>query len=79
MSNNIRRRIISIQWLKSNVRFRWKADVWNIQLECLLNTESGRSGISNDRQLTTPSGRSVLTQTSASDCVTTQLQATFSI
>ena len=26
-----------------NVRFRWIADVQNNQLECLLNTESGRS------------------------------------
>ena len=31
----------------SNVRFRWIADVG----ECLLNTESGRSDVSNNRQI----------------------------
>ncbi len=29
----------------SNVRLRWKADVQKIQLECPLNTESGRSDV----------------------------------
>ncbi len=30
----------------ANVRFRWKADVKNNQLECPLYTESGRSDVS---------------------------------
>ena len=33
-----------------SVRFRWLADVHFNQLECLLNTESGRSGESNNRK-----------------------------
>jgi len=36
-----------------NVRFRWKADVG----ECLLNTESGRSDVNNDRKLAVQSER----------------------
>ncbi len=39
----------TVQRALPNVRLRWKADVQNNQLECLLNTESGRSGVNNDR------------------------------
>ena len=41
-------------------RFQPKAGVQDSQCECLLNTESGRSGVSDDRQLSTQSGRSPL-------------------
>ena len=36
----------------SNVRLILKADVQNNQFECLLHTESGRSGESDGRKLT---------------------------
>ena len=32
-----------VQRVLLNVCLRWKADIQNVQLECLLNTESGHS------------------------------------
>ena len=34
-----------ICYLITNIRFRWIADLQNVQLECLLYTESGRSDL----------------------------------
>ena len=42
-----------ICYLITNIRFRWIADLQNVQLECLLYTESGRSSESDTSLLST--------------------------
>ena len=51
---------INLNWTNNEVNssLRWKANIQNIQLECLLHTESRRSGRRDDRKLAAQNGHS---------------------